>query len=158
MKLPLQKYRTFTWQKVYVKQKRKIADSLKTVLQTVSACNVPPPANTCRACTDSLGTLATYKSRFLSSIGNPSPVPQVIVLEMEASYKKAQLHCEQLCNTTSRLIPTKRALMLADMIPFQRAIRQGYGHPVHVPANLTSLLKAILPNGLLVKVPATATQ
>lgn len=114
----LQKYKDVYVAKSVCKTEQQLVDSLRTVLLTVSACNTPPPANTCRACIDSLGTLAVYRTRFLNSIGNPTPVPPAVSAEIDASYKIARSQCEQLCNTTSQLIPSKRKLMLADMIPY----------------------------------------
>jgi RHS repeat-associated protein len=114
----LQKYAAIYLAKSVCKTEQQIADSLKTVLINVSACNVAPPANTCKACNDTLSTLANYRTRFLNSIGNPTRIPPAVDSEIVASYKIAQRHCERLCNNTSQLLPSKRALMLADMIPY----------------------------------------
>ncbi|WP_166437314.1 RHS repeat-associated core domain-containing protein [Niastella caeni] len=114
----LQYYKDLYITKGLCKTEQQLVDSIKTVLINVSGCNNPPPANTCQACLDELGTYDNYRSTYLATIGNPNPVTAAIESEVRSLYDNTKAYCNQLCGTTSQLMPTKRSMMLADMVPF----------------------------------------
>jgi len=59
-----------------------LCDTEQTLITTIynalvssSGCGNTPPANTCSDCLAKLGSQTDYRTNFLNSIGNPSPVP-----------------------------------------------------------------------------------
>lgn len=114
----LQKYKDEYLQQALCKTEQQLIDSVYNVMFSVSGCDNPPPASTCDACNTALGTPAAYRTNYLNSIGNPSPVPPSVDSAINAGYNAAKQNCDKLCNTVSQSLPTKRQLMLADMIPY----------------------------------------
>ncbi|HKO81003.1 MAG TPA: hypothetical protein VJU78_11440, partial [Chitinophagaceae bacterium] len=115
----LQKYKESyaTLDKGLCKSEQQLIDSVYQAMLSVSNCD-DPLVNTCDECRAALGTPASYRTKYLTSIGNPSTVPAYIEAAITASYNEANLNCDRLCNTTSQSLPTKRSLMLADMVPY----------------------------------------
>ena len=116
----LQKYKNeyLAFNKGLCKTEQQLIDSVYSVMKVLSKCGIIPPADICKDCTDSLGIYTTYRTKYLTSVGNPSPVPASLDSTIKASYNAGQLHCDRLCNKTSQNLATKRQLMLADMIPY----------------------------------------
>lgn len=113
----VQKYREEYLVKAIGKTEQQVIDSVHTVLKTVSGCAVAPPVVNCKACLDSLGTLVSYKTKYLNSIGNPTVTPEMDST-IKYNYKADSIACNRLCDTLSHDLEIKRAMMLADMTPF----------------------------------------
>ncbi|NII28739.1 hypothetical protein HB364_26900 [Pseudoflavitalea sp. X16] len=105
-------------QKGLCKTEQQLIDSLKSVLETITGCNTPAAPVTCTSCLAELGDSITYRTNYLNAVGNPNPVPPSLSDEIRAAWKSAKATCEQLCTTTSANLPTKRQLMLGDMMPY----------------------------------------
>ncbi len=115
----LQKYKELFLQpgKGICKTEQEIIDSVYSVLLSTSNCNAPfTPA--CTTCLNELGTFANFRTNYLASVGNPSPVPAVLEAEIQTAFNAAVQNCNSICNTTSQLTASKRQLMLADMMPY----------------------------------------
>jgi hypothetical protein len=100
-------------QKGLCKTEQQLIDSIKTVLETVTGCNVPAQPVTCASCLTELGDSLTFRNNYLQATGNAATDAEII-----AAYKNAKELCGKLCNTTSQQTVTKRQLMLADMMPY----------------------------------------
>ncbi len=115
----LQKYKDLFFQqgKGLCKTEQEIIDSVYTVLHTASNCDAVAPPE-CETCLNELGNFSTFRSNYLSSIGNPNPVSSTLEAEILAAFNEESKKCASICNTTSQLINSKRQLMLADMMPY----------------------------------------
>lgn len=113
----LQTYKQLYLTKGLCKTEQQLIDSVYNVLQTTSGCNNPPPANTCSACLTTLGNYTDYRTNYLASLNNPT-VTADLEAEIQATYNKAKANCDKLCNTASQALPSKRMMMLADMMPY----------------------------------------
>ncbi len=115
----LQRYKELyaTIDKGLCKTEQQLIDSVYQAMLSVSNCD-DPPLNTCTECRDSLGTFSQYRTKYLAALRNPNPVPATVEAAILASFNEASLNCDRLCNTVSQSLPTKRSLMLADMVPY----------------------------------------
>ena len=115
----LQKYKAlfFTVGKGICKTEQEIIDSVYNVLLSASNCNAPVTPN-CQNCLDDLGNFTDFRTAYLASLGNPNPVPATVEAEILAAYNAALENCNNICNTTSQIMASKRELMLADMMPY----------------------------------------
>ncbi len=115
----LQKYKDLFLQqgKGICETEQDIINSTYSLLQSASDCNAtPPPA--CQECLTQLGDYTTFRSNYLASAGNPDPVSSTLEAEIQAAFNEALQNCNNICNTSSQLLSSKRQLMLADMMPY----------------------------------------
>lgn len=125
----LQKYREEYILKGLCKTQTQLIDSVYSALITVTGCNTPPTPVTCEACSTSVGNSTTFRTNYLNSIGNPTVTP-ALETEIQVAFQKALQTCNKLCgNSVSYSLPTKRQLMLTDMMPYggQYARESGSG-------------------------------
>lgn len=125
-----QHYKTLflTTGKGICKTEQEIIDSVYNVLQSSYGCDLNPSPG-CTTCLNDLGPYNTFRSNWLATIGNPNPVPSSVENEIQAAYNTALQLCNNICNTNSQLLGSKRQLMLADMMPYggQYALETGSG-------------------------------
>jgi len=82
--------------------------------QTLTGCNTAPPTSeeNCSACLVALGNNETQFAAL-----NYANTPGMTTAEIHAAYVEAKKHCYLLCGNSSQMLPTKRQLMLQDMMP-----------------------------------------
>ncbi len=96
-----------------------IYDSVYSVLLGTTGCGIPA-ASVCDSCIAQLGSLASYKSKYLVSIGL-SPTDTSLNSEIQNYYTQDSLECASVCgglNTAAKTLQSIRTQMLNDMIPF----------------------------------------
>ncbi len=98
------------------KTEQQIIDSVYNVLIASSNCNAPATPS-CQSCLDDLGTYSQFQTAYLASIGNP-PMTAELQAEIQAAFNAALQNCNNICNTTSQVMGSKKDLMLADMMPY----------------------------------------
>ena len=115
----LQKYKDLYQQqgKAICETEQQIIDNLYSILQTTSNCNTTPPAS-CQDCLTQLGDPTTFRNNLLAAAGNPNPVPPQLDIEIQNAFNSELQKCNNICNTTSPLVSSRRQLMLADMMPY----------------------------------------
>jgi len=113
-----QYYKDLYMSKAMCKTEQQVIDSVYNVLLGTSDC-ANTTAMTCQSCLTNLGTEATYRLNYLTSIGLTSSqaTPQ-IENDVHSAYLKAQQNCNRLCNNVDQSLSTIRQLMLLDMVPY----------------------------------------
>jgi len=113
----LERYRDMYVEKALCKTDSLLIDSLYQVMQTLTGCNntTPSPA-ACESCLDGLGNFNTYKTNYITNLGNNIPSDQVI----QAAYAEDIARCKKMCDGSSGTssLANIRQLMLADMMPY----------------------------------------
>ena len=105
------------------KSKQEIIDSVYTVIQTSTGCNVSPrPPLDCVSCKAALGLddQSGFAANYAASIGvtTPPPYSAELTSEIDAAYQKALKTCNQLNPNISHRLEAIRRGMMADLVPY----------------------------------------